>query len=281
MNELIEVKKLSRIVVVRGAGDLSTAVIHKLHKSGYKVIALEIEKPQAIRRQVSFCEAVYEGEVEVEGVRCKLCDDLDEIKSVLDDEKVPLIIDPQCQTLSKIQPDVLVDAIIAKYNVGTNMSMAPTTIALGPGFCAGKDVDMVIETMRGHNLGRIITNGYAMANTGEPGAIGGFTKERVMYASCEGIIENVSKVGDVVEKDQLLAYIRNDETGEKHEIRATIDGVLRGLLKDGLYVKNKLKILDIDPRANEVKNSFTISDKGRCIAGGVLEAILRRKILPY
>ncbi|GAA0224573.1 selenium-dependent molybdenum cofactor biosynthesis protein YqeB [Metaclostridioides mangenotii] len=271
---------MSRIVV-RGAGDLSTAVIHKLHKSGYKVIALEIEKPLAIRRQVSFCEAVYEGEVEVEGVKCKLCNDLDEIESVLDDDKVPLIIDPNCQTLAKIQPDVLVDAIIAKYNVGTDKSMAPTTIALGPGFCAGKDVDMVVETMRGHNLGRIITDGYAMPNTGAPGSIAGITKERVVYAGCEGRIENVSKIGDVVEKDQIICYIRDEETGEKHEIRATISGVLRGLLKDGLYAKNKLKILDIDPRIEEVNNSFTISDKGRCIAGGVLEAVLRSKVLPY
>lgn len=270
---------MSRIVV-RGAGDLATAVIHKLHNSGYKVIALEIEQPLAIRRQVSFCEAVYDGEVEVEGVTCKLCKDMDDLEKILDDNKVPLLIDPKAETLEKIKPDVLVDAIIAKKNIGTNIDMAPTTIALGPGFCAGKDVDLVIETMRGHNLGRIISDGFAIPNTGEPGPIKGYSNERVMHASCKGIIENVSKVGDVVEKDQILCYIIKDGTEEKVEVRATISGVLRGLLKDGLPVENKLKILDIDPRIEEVNNTFTISDKGRCIAGGVLESILRKGVLP-
>ena len=170
-----------------------------------------------------------------------------------------MIIDPKGEKLSKLNPIVLVDGILAKKNLGTTKDMAPLTIALGPGFCAGEDVDVVIETMRGHNLGRI-------------------SKERVMHSQYDGIMENVCKIGDTVEKGDLLCYINNYE--KKHEVRATISGVLRGLLKDGAKVNKNLKILDIDPRKEEVKNAFTISDKARCIAGGVLEAILNNGIYP-
>ncbi|KPI46473.1 selenium-dependent molybdenum cofactor biosynthesis protein YqeB [Clostridioides difficile] len=269
---------MKNCIVVRGAGDLATAVIHKLHNSGFKVIALEIEEPLAIRRQISFCEAVYEKKVIVEGVECILCNTEKEIEETLSQDKVALIIDPKGEMLSKINPIVLVDGILAKKNLGTTKDMAPLTIALGPGFCAGEDVDIVIETMRGHNLGRVITDGRAEKNTGIPGAIKGFAKERVMHSQHAGIMENVCKIGDIVEKGDLLCYINDYE--KKHEVRATIPGVLRGLLKDGAKVNKSLKILDIDPRKEEVKNAFTISDKARCIAGGVLEAILNNGIYP-
>lgn len=270
---------MDNIILVRGAGDLATSVICKLHNSGFKVVALEIEKPLAIRRQVAFSEAVYEGEWKVEGICCKFCKNISEVESVVNEGKIALLVDPKGDCIKEIKPKVVVDAILAKQNLGTNRSMADVTIGLGPGFCAGDDVDLVVETMRGHNLGRVITEGKPMENTGIPGSINGITKDRVVYSPCGGIIENVCKIGDTVNKGDIICYI-NDESGQKHEVLASIDGLLRGLIRDGAKVKGNLKILDIDPRKNELKNSFTISDKGRCIAGGVLEAILSKGVLP-
>ncbi|MGO0861745.1 selenium-dependent molybdenum cofactor biosynthesis protein YqeB [Clostridioides difficile] len=270
---------MKKCIVVRGAGDLATAVIYKLHNSGFKVVALEIEEPLAIRRQVSFCEAVYEKKVTIEGIECQLCKNKDEIEKTLSQDKVALIVDPKGEKLPEIKPVVLIDGILAKKNLGTTKDMAPLTIALGPGFCAGKDVDIVIETMRGHNLGKVIREGYALKNTGIPGAILGITKDRVFYSENVGIIENVCNIGDVVKKGDIICYI-TEKNGNKIEVKASIDGVLRGLLRDGSQIEKGLKILDIDPRMEEVKNSFTISDKGRCIAGAVLEALLSEGILP-
>ncbi|MBC5996921.1 EF2563 family selenium-dependent molybdenum hydroxylase system protein [Romboutsia ilealis] len=270
---------MNNIILVRGAGDLASAVIHKLHMCGFKVVALEIEKPLAIRRQVAFCEAVYEGEVEIEGVSCKLCNSISQVKETLKINKVALYIDPKGESIKEINPKVVVDCILAKKNIGTNRDMADLTIGLGPGFCAGEDVDIVIETMRGHNLGRVIRMGKPKENTGIPGEINGVSKDRVVYSQVNGIISILCDIGDIVKKNQVLAYIE-DNSGNKHEVLASIDGLLRGIIRDGAYVKSNLKILDIDPRLDQVKNAFTISDKGRNIAGGVLEAILSSKILP-
>lgn len=270
---------MNNIIVVRGAGDLATAVICKLHKSGYKIVALEVEKPLAIRRQVAFSEAVYENEWTVEGVTCKLCKGKNDIYQVLNDNKVALIVDPNGIIISEIKPSAVVDAILAKKNLGTNKKMANLTIGLGPGFCAGEDVDVVIETMRGHNLGKVISEGKPKENTGIPGVISGVSKERVVYSPCAGTVKNIKNIGDLVKKDEIITYIV-DEEGKSHEVKATIDGLLRGIIRDGADVKCNLKILDIDPRIGEIKNSYTISDKGRCIAGGVLEAILSHGVLP-
>lgn len=264
------------IIVVRGAGDLSTAIIHRLNRCGFKVVALEIDKPLAIRREVAFSEAVYNGESIVEGVLCRLCKNIDEIKTSLNNKEVALVIDPKGEYIKKLNPIVVIDAILAKKNLGTNKDMAKLTIALGPGFCAGEDVDIVIETMRGHDLGRIITKGYALKNTGIPGSINGVSKERVVYSNSSGMIKTKAKIGDIVKKNQVLAYIV-DENNNHHEVKASIDGVLRGIIRDGAKISNKLKILDIDPRLEELKNSYTISDKGRCISGSVLEVILSNK----
>lgn len=270
---------MDNIIVVRGAGDLATAVICKLHKCGYKVLALEVESPLAIRRQVALSEAVYEEQWSVEGVTCKLCKDKNEIKEVFNEGNVALMVDPEGLIIDEIRPSVVVDAILAKVNVGTRKDMAKLTIGLGPGFSAGEDVDVAIETMRGHNLGRIILNGKPKENTGIPGVINGIGKERVVYSPCAGTIKNVNDIGDIVKKGDIITYVI-DEEGNHHEVMASIDGLLRGLIRDGSYVKSHLKILDIDPRINEINNSYTISDKGRCIAGGVLEAILSHGILP-
>ena len=193
---------------------------------------------------------------------------LDEINKMFEERVIPVLIDPMAECTQILNPVALVDGILAKKNYGTNRGMAPVTIALGPGFTAGKDVDIVIETMRGHNLGRLIYEGEAMTNTGVPGNIGGFTKERVIYSEYEGVINNIHEIGDIVKKGDILAKIGGNE------VYASIDGVLRGMIRDGFYVTKKFKIADIDPRKDEQKNCFTISDKSRSIGGAVLEAVI-------
>lgn len=259
------------LIIVRGGGDLATGTIQKLWNSGFPVLVLEIENPAAIRRQVAFCEAMYEGEVTVEGLRCSRIADLSETERVLQEGKIPILADPKGESIEALHPAVVVDAILAKKNLGTHKDMAPLTIALGPGFVAGEDVDIVIETKRGHQLGRIIREGAAIANTGVPGNIGGFTKERVIHAAAAGKIRNIRKIGDIVRKGDILAVI--ETTKGDIPVPAPLTGILRGLIRDGYPVTKGFKIADIDPRESELENCFTISDKARCIAGGVLEAV--------
>lgn len=261
----------NHLIIVRGGGDLATGTILKLHCSGFFVLVLEIEKPAAIRRQVAFCEAVYEGEVTVEDVRCVKISNLKEMEIIRKQGAVPIFVDPEGESIRLLRPEVVIDAILAKKNLGTSKKMAPFTLALGPGFSAGEDVDAVIETKRGHQLGRIIRNGYAIANTGIPGNIGGFTKERVLHAEKAGVFHEVRKIGDLVQAGDIIAAI---ETADgKVPVRASISGILRGLLRDGYEVPKGFKIADIDPREDELENCFTVSDKARCIAGGALEAV--------
>ena len=174
-----------------------------------------------------------------------------------------------------MQPMAVVDGILAKKNMGTNRNMAPITVALGPGFTAGVDVDAVIETKRGHNLGRVLLDGAAAPNTGIPGIIGGYGKERVIHCPAKGILRNVKSITDTVQKGEVIAVVETEEGIVP--VEATLDGILRGLIRDGYPVKQGFKMADIDPRIDEYNNCFTISDKARCIAGGVLEAILQRK----
>lgn len=263
------------LIVVRGGGDLATGTIYKLRKCGYRVLVLESEKPSAIRRNVAFSEAVYEGRWTVEDMTAVLANDIEEAEKIMDTGDVAVLVDPRCDCLNTLKPVALVDAIIAKKNLGTNRSMAPITVGLGPGFTAGEDVDAVIETMRGHKLGRVILEGSAIPNTGIPGAVAGVTKERVIHAPAAGVLKNVCHITDVVEKGQIIACIETCEGNV--EVPATISGLLRGLIRDGYQVTKGFKIADIDPRVEEYENCFTISDKARCIAGGVLEAILYLK----
>lgn len=255
------------LIVVRGAGDLASGIIHTLATAGFRVLALETEHPTAIRRQVSFCEAVYEGQATVEGITAISIHDLWDAEAVLTVGKVPVLTDPHCHCLQNMRPAVLVDAILAKKNLGTNRSMAALTIGLGPGFCAGRDVDAVIETCRGHNLGRIIREGFAQSDTGCPGVIGGFGKERVIHAPAAGILRNVRSIGDMVSAGEIIAWIGDIP------VTAAIPGILRGLIRDRFGVQQGMKIADIDPRLEERKNCFTISDKSRCIAGSVLTLV--------
>ena len=262
---------MDKIIVVRGGGDLATGTIYTLTKTGFKVLVLEAEHPAAIRRQVSLSEAVYEGTATVEGVTARLITDLSQMEAVWAAGEVPMLVDPKGKCLETVKPAALVDAIIAKVNVGTHRGMAPKTIALGPGFVAGEDVDVVIETSRGHKLGRVITEGSAKPNTGIPGIIGGYGKERVMHSPAEGVLRNVHAIGDIVEAGTEIAYI---ETAEgKVPVLATITGIIRGLIRDGYPVTVGFKIADIDPRREELENCWLISDKARCIAGSALEQV--------
>ncbi len=256
------------IIVVRGGGDIATGTIHRLHRAGYRVLVLELENPSAIRRRVAFCEAVFEDTVTVEGVICRRADSLTAANQIMEAGEVALLVDAAGTVLEALKPKVLIDAILAKKNLGTNRRMAEFTIALGPGFSAGQDVDCVIETMRGHSLGQLIYEGQAMPNTGVPGLIQGVGKERVLHAPAAGRIKNKRDISDFVEKDETIAMI-----GET-PVKATVSGILRGIIRDGYPVTAGLKIADIDPRKSEKENCFTISDKARCIAGSVLEAVL-------
>jgi len=262
----------NELVIVRGGGDIATGTIYKLVKCGYRVLVLETDRPSAIRRNVAFSEAVYEGSWKVEDVTARLIRSLEEAEKIMAMGEVAVMIDPFCEVLYQANPEVLVDGSIAKKNLGTNRTMAPVTIALGPGFTAGQDVDAVIETMRGHQLGRVILEGTAIPNTGVPGNVAGVTKERVIYSPIAGVLRNVGHITDTVEKGETIAFVETPEG--KVEIPATISGILRGMIRDGYEVAKGFKIADIDPRISEYENCFTISDKARCIAGGVLEAIL-------
>ena len=302
-----QIIKKNLLIICRGAGDLATGIIHRLHRAGHRVIALETDYPAAIRRQVSFCEAVYDGSAVVEGVTARLVPaladaetdtetysggndtpaahivsekwDSSAIEAVLEAGEVPLLIDQKGESIALLKPDVVVDAIIAKKNLGTTINMAPLVIGVGPGFTAGHDVHLVIESMRGHNLARIITDGMAQPNTGVPGNIAGFTSERVIHAPAAGYIHDVRKIGDIVQKGDEIARIYPDKESydnalsEYVPVNATITGIIRGIIREGYYFRKGFKIADIDPRESEITNCFTISDKARSIAGSVLEAV--------
>ncbi|MCH4178339.1 MAG: EF2563 family selenium-dependent molybdenum hydroxylase system protein [Megasphaera sp.] len=272
----------TKLVIVRGGGDLATGVVQTLYRAGFAVLILESAAPSAIRRQVALCEAVYDGTAVVEDIRCRCCYDRQQIEQAWQDGEVPLRIDPAGRMIAELHPWAVVDAIIAKKNLGTNRDMAARTVALGPGFTAGKDVDIVIETMRGHQLGRLIRQGRALPNTGVPGVIGGASRERVMHSPAEGWFYNLVRIGDSVEKGQPVAVITQKKLSP-HEhpeaaggilVPATLTGMVRGLIRNGYEVTAGFKVADIDPRKGELQNCFTISDKARNLGGAVLTALL-------
>ena len=264
--------KRDDLIVVRGGGDLATGTIHRLWSAGLRVLVLEAEHPAAIRRQVSLCEAVYEGETTVEGLRAVRVESLEAAEAVWAENAVPVLVDPKGSCLKQARPAVLIDAIIAKKNLGTTREMAPLTIALGPGFVAGQDVDVVVETKRGHKLGRIIREGAAAPNSGVPGIIGGYGAERVIHAPEAGIFRNRHAIADLVTAGETIAVIEMPD-GNTVPVTTRIDGILRGLLRDGYPVTRGFKVADVDPRRSELENCFLISDKARCIAGSVLELV--------
>ena len=259
------------MIIVRGAGDLSTGTIHRLFRAGFRVLALETERPAAIRRQVAFSEAVYDGTATVENVTAVRIGTAEEAEDAWRRGQVPLLVDPAGDSIRQLKPEAVVDAILAKKNLGTTMDMAELTIALGPGFEAGKDVHYVIETMRGHNLGRIIPQGCAAPNTGIPGIIGGYGAERVIHSPAAGTFRQMREIGDTVQAGETIGTV--DCGNERIPVRTQISGILRGIIRDGFPVTEGFKLADTDPRLEEKKNCFTISDKARCIAGSVLELV--------
>lgn len=255
-------------ICVKGGGDIASGVAWRLHQCGFRVLITEIPRPMAVRRKVAFCEAVYDGHAEVEGVEALLIGEANDSRQVWDQGKIPLLVDPECEAAKTIKPDVIVDAILAKKNTGTGINDAPLVIALGPGFEAEKDVDFVVETNRGHYLGRLLTEGPAEPNTGVPGSVAGISTDRVLRAPIRGIWQSEAEIGDMVRKGDLVGSV------DGQPVNALINGVLRGMIRPGIPVTEGLKIGDIDPRGVK-KHCLTISEKALAISGGVLEGILR------
>ncbi len=276
MNSHLNTLPRRTIVLIRGAGEQATGVGWALHKAGFQVVMTEIANPLMVRWPVSFGTAIVEGAWQVEGIEALRVEAPDECDSVWKAGKLPVLVDPTLDCLLQLKPDVLVDAIIAKRNLGTTKEMAPFTVGMGPGFCAGKDVHCVVETNRGHNLGRLITSGCAEPNTGVPGETQGFTRERVLYAPVPGIFEAKCRIGEVVEVGEVLGEIHQGQGRESAPVHATLHGMLRGLLRSGTLIEigqNKVKAGDIDPRIKE-EYCWTISDKARMLGASVLLGIL-------
>jgi xanthine dehydrogenase accessory factor len=255
------------LVGVKGAGDLASGTIHRLHRAGFAVVAAELPQPLALRRTVAFAEAVYSGSIEIEGLTGTRAETLDSAHAALARGQVPVLIDPDGALLRALRPTALIDATLAKHPTGIRIGDAQVVLALGPGFEAGVDAHAVIETNRGHNLGRVYLSGCAEADTGVPGDIAGFTSERLLRAPADGPLVARHAIADLVQAGEVIATVGGTP------MVAQIGGVLRGLAHDGLVVQRGMKVGDIDPRARR-EHCFSISDKSRAIAGGVLEALL-------
>ena len=255
------------VVLIRGAGDLASGIALRLWHSGFDVVMTDIEHPTCIRRTVSFAEAVVNERTEVEDISAQRAEHLTHAKELLKRDILPVIVDPECRCRNELKPDVLVDAILAKRNLGTKITDAPIVIGVGPGFEAGIDCHAVVETMRGHTLGRVINQGSALPNTNVPGRIGGMTGERVLRAPADGVFKGAHQIGDMVAAGEIVGTV-----GDKPMV-STIGGILRGLLADGTTTHEGMKAGDVDPRG-EKEYCYTVSDKALSVAGGVLEAIL-------
>ena len=255
------------LILIKGAGDLATGTAVRLHRAGFQVVMTDIAQPTAVRRTVAFCQCMYDGVTEVEGITARQAANKDEAQAILAAGEIPVLCDPEAGILKELHFDAVVDAILAKRNLGISLTDAPIVLALGPGFTAGVDCHGVVETQRGHDLGRLLTAGSAAANTGVPGNIGGYTVERIIRAGADGPFEPAAAIGQVVKKGDIVARVAGVPT------YARLDGVVRGMLPAGLMVTEGMKAGDIDPRC-EVRHCFTVSDKARAIGGGVLEGLL-------
>jgi xanthine dehydrogenase accessory factor len=257
------------IILIKGAGEMASGVAQRLVRSGFRVCMTEIPEPLAVRRAVSFCEAVFVGRTEVEGLVARRVSGKEEVRRCWEEGEVPVVVDPECSIRRVLSPDVLVDAILAKSNTGTTLGDAPLVIGLGPGFRAGRDAHVVVETNRGHRLGRLIEEGEAEPDTGAPGEIGGYTWERVLRAPASGRFRGRMQIGDCVEEGEVVAEV------EGVPLVVTISGVIRGLLHDGLIAEANMKVGDVDPRGAR-EYCLTVSEKARAIGGAVLEAVMRK-----
>ena len=255
------------LVVIKGAGDLASGIALRLYHAGFEIAMTEIASPLSVRWTVCFSQAVYKGSAQVEDVRARLVKNKDEMPEAFSKREIAVFVDPDAAIVKELKPLVLIDAIMAKRNTGTAIADAPLVIGIGPGFSAGVDCHTVIETKRGHRLGRVITEGSALPNTGVPGDIGGFTSERLLRSPADGLFRAIASIGDFVKKGDIVALV------EEIPLKAEIGGILRGILPSGIYVTRGMKAGDIDPRAERAL-CFTVSDKALAIGGGVLEAIM-------
>ncbi len=256
------------VILIRGAGEMATGVAVRLYRSNFRrILMLETASPLAVRRRVSFCEALYEGSVTVEGIEALKVAGEDELQAAWGSGRIAVRVDPTAESVRSCRPDVLIDAIIAKRNLKTAITDAALVIGLGPGFEAGRDCHVVIETNRGHALGRLIGSGSAEEDTGIPGSIGGHTTERVLRAPASGIFVSDRRIGDLLRAGEAVGRIGSSQ------VSAQIDGILGGLVRPGSTVTAGLKIGDVDPRG-EAAYCDTVSEKARALGGAVLEAIL-------
>ena len=255
------------LILVKGAGDLATGTAVRLYRAGFQVVMTDIAQPTAVRRTVAFSQCIYDGQTTVEGITARKAENRDQVRDILAAGEIPVLVDPQAAILAQLPFMVVVDAILAKKNLGTTISDAPIVLALGPGFTAGTDCHGVIETKRGHDLGRLILEGSAIPNTGVPGDVGGYTKERIIWAPADGPFEPVAQIGQQVNLGDVVAKVNGIP------VTAQLTGIVRGMLPAGIPVTTGMKAGDIDPRC-EVRHCFTVSDKARAIGGGVLEGIL-------
>ena len=255
------------LILIRGAGDIATGIALRLYRAGMQVVMTDLPAPTAIRRTVCFSPAILRGETEVEGVRAVRAESAAQAKTLLAQGVVPVLPDPQCRCREELHPDALVDAILAKKNLGTAITDAPVVVGIGPGFTAGEDCHAVVETMRGHTLGRVIYNGSALPNTNIPGLIGGYAGERVLRAPADGIFRRLLDIGAEVQPGDIAGEV------DGQPMRCTIGGVVRGILPDGTPVHKDMKSGDVDPRCKP-EYCTTASDKALAVGGGTLEAIL-------
>lgn len=256
------------LVLIRGAGDLASGIALRLFHGKFQIVMTDLPRPTAIRRTVCFSQAICEGQTQVEDVTAIRAETAEEAMEIVRQGKIPVLADPEGKCIPLLKPQVVVDAILAKRNLGTKITDAPCVIGVGPGFTAGIDCHAAVETMRGHTLGRVITEGSPIPNTNIPGLIGGFAGERVLRAPADGIFEPCLQIGDIVKQGEIAGYVAGEP------MLCQISGVLRGLLAEGVRVHKGMKAGDVDPRG-EVSYCYQVSDKALSIGGGVLEAILR------
>ncbi|MDD2553337.1 MAG: selenium-dependent molybdenum cofactor biosynthesis protein YqeB [Desulfotomaculaceae bacterium] len=254
------------MVVIKGAGDLATGCAWRLLKSGFDVVMTELPQPLVVRRAVAFAEAVYAGSIRVEGVEAVLAKNKERALQLLKTGRIPVLVDPEALVVSQLKPVAVVDAVMAKRNTGTKINDAPLVIGLGPGFAAGVDVHAVVETKRGHNLGRVLYQGEAAPDTGVPGDVMGFTAERLLRAPVDGVVQPLRNIGDPVKKGETTVFVGSTP------LQAGISGVIRGMIKAGVWAPSGMKIGDIDPRGIK-EYCYSISDKALAVGGGVLEAV--------
>lgn len=262
---------MEKLILIKGAGDLASAVAVRLYRSGFKIVMTDIAVPTAVRRTVSFNRIIYDDNCIIEGIESKLAHNINDIKNILDSNKIPVIVDEKAEIIRELNPDILVDCIIAKRNINTSINDAELVIGVGPGFTPNKDCHCCVETQRGHFLGRVFWDRSCAENTGIPGNIGGYSTERIIRAAEDGEFEPLKNIGEHVEAGEVVACVNTDDN-QKVEINAQITGVVRGMLQKGVKVHKGMKSGDIDPRDNAEYSKF-VSDKGLSIAGGVLEAI--------